>query len=81
MATYPPVTPAQGQWADIPASAALSDIAAVGADMWLSDDAVPTVERAFPLPMGMTYPVAAGRAMRCAQAGNGGSIRRMDRPA
>jgi hypothetical protein len=81
MATYPPVTPAPGQWADIPASAADSDIAAIGGDMWISDDAAPTFEQAFPLPLGLTYPVAAGRVMRCAQAGRGGSIRRLDRPA
>lgn len=81
MSTYTPITPAPGQWAAIPAAASDSDIAAVGADMWISDDADPQVETAFPLQLGKTYPVAAGRAMWCAQAGGGGSLRRMDRPA
>ncbi len=81
MATYPPVIPANGTWADVPSSATDSDIIAMGAPMYISDDIAPTVETAFPLPLGMTYPVSAGRVMKCAQTTGGGQIRRMDRPA
>lgn len=81
MATYTPVIPAVGGWADIPSSASDSDIAAVGSDMLISDDAAPTVASAFPLPLGTTYPVKAGRALKCAQTSSGGQVRRMDRPA
>lgn len=81
MATYTPVTPSPGTWATIPASASATDIAAIGADMWISDDASPSLGNAFPLPLGTTYPIAAGRVMQCAQQGSGGQIRRMDRPA
>ena len=80
MATYTPVTPAPGTWADIPTSASASDIAAIGADMLISDDAVPSLGTAFPLPLGRTYPVAAGRALKCHQTSGGGQIRRLDRP-
>lgn len=81
MATYTPVNPALGNWADIPASATDTDIAAEGGDMWISDDAAPSITTAFPLPQGKTYPIKAGRALKCARQGSVGSIRRMDRPA
>lgn len=81
MATYTPVIPAAGAWADIPSSGTDSDLAAVGSDMLLSDDASPSAASAFPLPLGTTYPLKAGRTMKCAQTSSGGQIRRMDRPA
>ena len=80
MATYPPVRPAPGSWFAIPASDVDTDIAATGGDMWISDDATPSIETAFPLPLGKTYPVKAGRALQCTPQGSVGCIRRMDRP-
>ncbi|SFY18774.1 hypothetical protein SAMN04244548_03010 [Paracoccus pantotrophus] len=79
MATYPPVIPAPGVWADIPAIEAETDIMAIGGAMWISDDELPEVSSSWLLADGVTYPVAAGRALKCRQAGLGSQIRRMDR--
>lgn len=78
MATYPPVVPAPEAWADIPALEVDTDIMAIGAAMWISDDPEPEVSSSWLLADGVTYPVASGRALKCRQAGGGGQIRRMD---
>lgn len=78
MATYPPVTPANGTWTAVPPAATDRLAVAFGGPLWISDDASPNVAQAIPLLEGASFFIVASRAVKVTQAATGASLRLID---